>query len=598
MKTAFVAALPAVFLAVLALRPGAQPPPGAPGAQVGDFTLKDAAGTPRALSSWAESRAVVLVFTSTQCPICNRMVQELNAIAADFAARKVAVVGINPNRNEQDEIRGHAAERGLAFPVLCDPDQAVADRLGIETVPTVVVLDATRTIRYRGRVDDDPMGGRPSRRDLRLALEDVLAGREVATPTTEPRGCAVRRTEPPATGEVTWTRDVAPIVHRHCVSCHRQGQIAPMPLTDFEHAGAFAREIRSAVSERRMPPWKASAGVPMKDDRRMTEEEIATLVRWADLDAPRGDPKDEPPLPEFRDEWTLGTPDLILEAPEFELSAQGPTDEYRHFVIPTDLPEDVWVSATDIRPGNARVVHHVLAYIDTSGTAEKLDAKDPGVGYSGEGTWPGFLPSGEMGGWAPGETPRSLPDGIGRRLRKGARVVLQVHYNRSGTAQTDRTRLGLYFSKTPVRQQIRWAEIVNWQFELPPGDAAHAVTARWKCDTNVTIYVVSPHQHLLGKSVKTEAILPDGTRTLLIEIADWDFKWQGAYVLQTPLKLPKGSIIEHTAVYDNSEANPRNPNRPPRPVRWGEKTTDEMCLGYVGYVEDREDLTRKKKKEK
>lgn len=580
---AFVASLPAAA------------GPGSPGTVLDGFALKDSAGAEHTLAGLEGRKAVVLVFVSTQCPISNRSLPELSAIARELGAQGAALLGVNPNHNEQGEIAGWAKERGVDFPVLCDGAHGLADRLGIETIPTAVVLDGKRVVRYRGRIDDDPMGGRPRKRELRDAVAAVLSGGEIAEPETAPRGCSVRREPPPKDGPVTWARDVAPILWSRCVSCHRPGQIGPFHLTDYEHASAFAKEIRAAVSARRMPPWKPTAGVAFLNERRLSDAEIETVVRWADAGAPLGDPAQEPPLPEFKDEWTLGPPDLVLEMPEeFELGASGPADEYRHFVLPTSLPEDAWIRATEIRPGNPRVVHHVLAYVDTSGIARKLDAAAEGAGYPGEGTSPGFIPTGEMGGWAPGDMPYELPEGVGRRLRKGADVVLQVHYNRCGTPQRDRTRLGLYFSKTPVKKQIRWAEMVNASFEIPPGAERHEVRTSWNFSKDVTIYVVSPHQHLLGKAAKLVAQKPDGSLQTLIEIAHWEFKWQDAYMLREPLKLAAGSKLLYTATYDNSEKNPLNPNRPPKPVRWGEKTADEMCLAYVGYVEDREDLTKKK----
>ncbi len=599
MKKTLRATLPLLILSAAFLRPAADPAPGAPGTALAGFEMKDHGGAIRKLDDYGDRQAVVLVFVSTQCPISNRYLPELSAIGKDFAGKGVAVLGVNSNHNEQGEIAAWAKDRGVDFPVLCDADHRLADALGIETVPTAVVLDAKHVVRYRGRIDDDPMGGRARKRDLRDAVAAVLENREIAEPETTPRGCSVRRSPPPADGPVTWARDVAPIVQQNCVGCHRTGQIAPFHLTDYEHASAFAKEIRRAVSEKRMPPWKPTDGVPFLNERRLTDAQIDTIVKWADGGAPLGDASVEPPMPKFNDDWTLGPPDLVLEMEEeFSLAATGPTDEYRHFVCHTDLPEDVWIQATEIRPGNPRIVHHVLAYVDTTGTARKLDAAAEGPGYPGEGTSPGFFPTGEMGGWAPGDMPYVLPDGVGRKLKKGADVVLQIHYNRCGTPQKDRTRLGLYFSKKPVKQQIRWAELVNASFEIPAGAERHEVKAGWSFSKAVTIFVVSPHQHLLGKSAKMVAQFPDGKQQTLIEIADWEFKWQDAYMLKEPLKLPGGSRLLYTATYDNSEKNPLNPNRPPKPVTWGEKTTDEMCLGYVGYVEDREDLTRPKKKKK
>ncbi|MEK7469397.1 MAG: redoxin domain-containing protein [Planctomycetota bacterium] len=598
MKTLRIA-LSALFVSAVFLRPSAEPKPGAPGVSLDGFALKDQGGEERTLASLSDRKAVVLVFLSTQCPISNRYLPELAGILKEYSEQGVSMLGVDSNYNEQQELAAYAKEREIAFPVLRDGDHALADRLGIETVPTVVVLDQKRVVRYRGRVDDDPMGGRPKRRELREALDAVLSGKDVAEPETLPRGCALRRDAPPKDGPVTWAKDVAPIVQQNCVACHRSGQIGPFKLTDYEHASAFAKEIRSAVSEKRMPPWKPSDGLAFLNDRRLTPDQIDTILKWADCGAPMGDASLEPPMPVFKDEWILGPPDLVLEMEAvFDLSGTGPADEYRHFVCRTDLPEDTWVTATEIRPGNPRIVHHVLAYIDTSGTARKLDAAAEGLGYPGEGTWPGFIPTGEMGGWAPGDMPYSLPEGVGRKLKKGADVVLQIHYNRCGTPQKDKTRLGLYFSKTPIKQQIRWAEMVNASFEIPAGAERHEVKAGWSFTKDCTVFVVSPHQHLLGKSAKMVARFPDGKEQTVIEIADWDFKWQDAYMPRTPLKLPAGSKILYTAVYDNSDKNPRNPNRPPKNVYWGEKTSDEMCLGYVGYVEDKEDLTKPRKKKK
>lgn len=597
MKKTLRIVLPALIAAAAFLRPSADPAPGAPGTALGEFDLKDHEGKAHKLADFAGKKALVIVFVSTQCPISNRYLPELASIAGDFAGQGVAVIGANSNHNEQGEIAGWVKERSVAFPVLCDAEHRLADLLGIETVPTAVLLDSKHVVRYRGRIDDDPMGGRARKRDLREAVAAVLEGREIAEPETTPRGCSVRRSAPPADGPVTWARDVAPIVQQNCIGCHRTGQIGPFHLTDYDHASAFAKEIRSAVAEKRMPPWKPTDGLPFLNDRRLTPAQIETIVKWADGGAPMGDASQEPPLPEFKDEWLLGPPDVVLEMEEtFELSGAGPADEYRHFVCRTDLPEDAWIQATEIRPGNPRVVHHVLAYVDTTGTARKLDAKAEGPGYPGEGTSPGFFPTGEMGGWAPGDMPYALPEGVGRKLKKGADVVLQIHYNRCGTPQKDKTRLGLYFAKTPVKRQIRWAELVNASFEIPAGAERHEVKAGWSFPKAVTVYVVSPHQHLLGKSAKMIAQFPDGKQQTIIEISDWDFKWQDAYMMKEPLKLPGGSRILYTATYDNSDKNPRNPNRPPKPVTWGEKTSDEMCLGYVGYVEDREDLTRTKKK--
>lgn len=584
----------ALALLCLPLASVAEDPPARP-ASLPEFRLPDQDGKERALADWKGRKALVVVFTGTQCPQCNRFLPELAKVGGDYAAKGVELVGVNSNRNEQGEIAPHHREHGVPFPVLRDADHALADALGIGITPTVLVADGEWRIRYRGRIDRTSMGSPTTGEDLRAALDDVLAGREVRAPETEPTGCAVRRDEPKKDGAVTWSRDVAPIVFRHCAGCHRSGQIGPMPLTDFEHASAFAREIRDAVTARRMPPWKPSGGVEMHGERRLAQKEIDTIVAWVDEGTPMGDEKDEPGLPEWKTSWLLGEPDLVLDPGEdFEVRA-GP-DLYWHFVMPQKWTEDKWVSAVEVLPGNSRIVHHVLAYIDETGLARRLDADDERLGYGGEGAFPGFVPTGEMGGWTPGFYAQPLPDGVARKLPRNAALVLQIHYNNpSGAAQKDRTRIGLHFAKGPVKQRLYQARILNPWFKIPAGEAAWTVNSSWPVNRDITIVSVMPHCHLLGRDVSMVVDDPKGRRTTLLEIADWDFKWQDTYHLEKPMRVRDGSTVRLAITYDNSAANPLNPFSPPRDVRWGEKTSDEMCLGYVNYVKNHEDLTKSKK---
>ncbi|MCE9584884.1 MAG: redoxin family protein [Planctomycetes bacterium] len=592
---AFAVAASAIAASLLmpTARNSAEPPPRPK--TLPDFALPDAGMTVRKRSEWEAGKALVVIFTGTQCPQCNRFVPELGKIQEEYKAKGVSVIGINSNRNEQKEIAEHAKEHGVPFPILRDADHAVADALGIEVTPTALVVDSKWAIRYRGRIDRTQMGSATTGEDVRAALDAVLGGREVAKPETEARGCTVRRNEPKKEGAVTWTKDVAPIVYANCVQCHRMGQIGPMPLTDFNHASAFAQEIRSAVVAKRMPPWKPVGGQEFTGERKLTAEQIETIVKWVDGGTPEGDPKDEPAMPEFKSDWLMGEPDLVLDAGEdFEVRA-GP-DLYRHFLMPNKLTEDKWVSAVEVKPGNTRIVHHVLAYLDETGTAKRLDESEEGLGYEGGGGFPGFVPIGEMGGWTPGFFARPLPKGVARKLPKDATIVLQIHYNNpTGSAQKDRTKIGLYFAKDPVKQLLYQARILNPWFKIPAGEAAWEVNAAWPVNRDISVISVMPHCHLLGRKATMIAELPNGKETSLIEINDWDFKWQDTYNLKTPLHLPDGSNVRLTMTYDNSEDNPRNPNVPPVGIRWGEHTTDEMCLGYVNYVRDHEDLTKKKK---
>jgi hypothetical protein len=391
---------------------------------------------------------------------------------------------------------------------------------------------------------------------------------------------------------VTFAKDVAPIVFKNCTTCHRPGEVAPFTLMNYQDAKKRAKQLALVSESRFMPPWKADPKFgSYHDERILTNEQIATLKEWADAGAPEGNSKETPPLPKFTQGWEMGKPDLILEpSDDYTLGAEG-QDVYRNFVVPTSYTEDKYVAAVEVRPGNRTVVHHVLLFIDTNGQGRKLDAKDTEPGYSTFGGV-GFTPSGSLGGWAPGNQPRLLPDGIGQLLPKGADVILQVHYHKSGKVEKDKTRIGLYFSKKPVDKLMRYIPVVYLPLRIPAGEANYRTQSAFPVMDNVTIHSVTPHMHLLGKEMTVTAKLPDGTEKPLVRVPDWDFNWQTTYVLKQPLKLPEGSKLAMTARFDNSTSNPRNPSNPPKTVTWGEETEDEMCIAFVGYTVDDEQLTK------
>ncbi len=342
-----------------------------------------------------------------------------------------------------------------------------------------------------------------------------------------------------------------------------------------------------------MPPWKASShfGLRFKDERTLAEKDVATIVSWAESGAPEGDPRDLPPAPSFADEWVLGKPDLVLDiGADFEIPASG-EDIYRCFVVPTKTDEDHYVTAIEYRVGNRRVAHHILAYVDVSGEARKRDAADPGPGYSCF-AGPGEPVHGDLGGWAPGIQPSPLPDGVGRSLPRGADLIVQMHYHPSGKPETDRTRIGLHFAKTPIRQTLHWTAAVNPGMELPPGQSNIEIKASWPVPVDLVAHAVTPHMHLLGRDIAMTVTLPDGKVQDLIKIDEWDFNWQYSYFFEKPLDLPKGSVVNVVSHYDNTAANPHNPNKPPKLVKWGEATTDEMCVGFIAVTKKGQDLTR------
>jgi hypothetical protein len=403
-----------------------------------------------------------------------------------------------------------------------------------------------------------------------------------------PLTLAVALSSPAAADAVTFNKDVAPILFKHCASCHRPGEIGPFPLLTYRDAVKRSDFLKEITAERRMPPWKAEPGIgTFHDERRLSDAEIKTIAAWVDGGTKEGDAKDLPPTPKFPDGWQLGKPDLVLTAAaDFTVPAAG-RDIYRCFVLPSGLTEDKTVAAVEFRPGNRRVVHHALFFLDDTGAGRKKagDSADRAWTVSGGGLG-GIIPTGSLGGWAPGAMPRLLPDGTGLYLRKHSDLILQIHYHPTGKEEKDRSTVGIYFTKKPAEKLVSGIPLVNRRLVIPAGAERHKVTAEFTVPVDVQVVGIAPHMHLLGKEMKVVAVKPDGKKEPLIWIKDWDFNWQGAYRFDRPVKLPKGTKLELEAVYDNSSKNPRNPSSPPKLVHWGEQTTDEMCLCGVQVVTD------------
>jgi hypothetical protein len=386
---------------------------------------------------------------------------------------------------------------------------------------------------------------------------------------------------------VTYSKHVAPLLWENCANCHRPGEVGPFSLLTYQDAAKRADFLAAITAERRMPPWKAEPGFGhFRDERRLTDQEIGLIRDWAAAGAPEGNTADLPEPPKFVDGWLLGQPDLVLEMPEpFAVPADG-RDVYRCFVIPIPIDEHKTIAAVEFRPGNRRVVHHSLLFLDGNGVARKKDEAEAGPGYASFGG-PGFLPTGGMGGWAPGSVPRRLPDGVGGFLRRGSDLVMQIHYHPSGKPETDRSSVGVYFKKEPVTKLIGGLAVRSRTLDIPAGDQHYRVTGESEAlPVDVNVLLVAPHMHLLGRQIKVTARTPTGETIPLVWIKDWDFNWQGGYAFVEPVRLPKGSKVQVEAEYDNSADNPNNPSSPPKRVRWGEQTTDEMCLVGVQVTTD------------
>ena len=431
-----------------------------------------------------------------------------------------------------------------------------------------------RRLRYRGRVDDQYGIGyvrdEPRRKDLRIALEELLSGRDVSIPRTGAVGCIIGRSksaEPDA--EITYGSHVAAILTRRCVQCHRDGEIAPFSLTEYDEVAGWADMIAEVVNEKRMPPWHATGDhATFANDRSMSEEEIETLVRWAETGAPAGDLDDLPVPPERVSGWQLPRePDRVfaVSPKPFDVPADGAV-RYQYFRVDPEFTEDAWLEAAELKPGNREVVHHILAFAVPKGQRPRDGAR-------------GFLV-----GYVPGARVEPAPMGYAKRVPAGSELIFQVHYTPIGTPQTDQSELGLVFADPEtITHEIMTTSAVQHRLRIPPGEADYTVSAASpRFPENAILLSMSPHMHVRGKSYRYE-LERGGNRETILDIPHYDFNWQTTYALAEPRHMEGGERFLCTAVFDNSEENLNNPD-PTKTVRWGDQTWDEMMIGYYHFA--------------
>jgi len=380
----------------------------------------------------------------------------------------------------------------------------------------------------------------------------------------------------------TFNKDIAPILYQNCATCHRPGEVAPFPLLTYQDAAKRAKLISTVTQRRYMPPWKAEPGYgSFANERRLTDTQIGLIRSWAEAGAPEGDPGDKPQPPKYAEGWLGGEPDRVFKLPaKFSLAADGP-DRFQCFVLPMNLDRDVYVSASEFRPDNRRVVHHALVYLDTTGAAQKLAAADGSYPCFGG---PGFPSATLLGGWAPGAVPGPKDETLSIPVKQSSSLVIQIHYHPSGKPEQDQSSLGLSFASHPPTKGRTAVILFNPRIDIPGGDSHYVVKTAVELPRDVELHGITPHAHYLCKDMKITATLPDGNVTPLIWIKDWDFNWQGGYQYAKPMTLPKGTRIDMEYTYDNSEDNSRNPSHPPIRVRWGEETKDEMAVVFLRIV--------------
>ena len=388
-----------------------------------------------------------------------------------------------------------------------------------------------------------------------------------------PVSAASRQSDP-----LTFTRDIAPILFERCAACHRPGGVAPFSVLTYEDVSPRARQLVTVTTSRYMPPWKPEPGYgEFAGARRLTDEEIARIQRWAEGGALEGDPSDLPPLPTRPDGWQLGEPDLVVTMPEpYALPADG-ADIYRNFSMPIAVAEPQYVRGLEFRAGSAGVVHHARIMIDRTGTSRKLEEEDQDPGYDGMLLDGAEFPDGHFLGWAAGKMPSIGPGDLAWLLEPGTDLVLQTHLLPTGRPEALRATVGFFFSDTPPTRAPVVLVLDSRTIDIPAGEPEHLVEATYTLPVDVDALRVSPHAHYLGKDMKAFATLPDGTTRPLIHIPDWDFDWQDDYEFATPVHLPKGTTLVMRYVYDNSADNVHNPSTPPRRVVFGPRSSDEMA---------------------
>ena len=370
---------------------------------------------------------------------------------------------------------------------------------------------------------------------------------------------------------VTFNKDVAPILQKNCQGCHRPGEAAPMSLLTYKEARPWAAAIREAVILKRMPPWYADPHFgKFSNDRSLSRADVETLTAWADHGAPEGDTGQAPKPMQFIDGWNIGTPDLVLEMPEeYHVPASG-TIKYEYFTIPTQFTEDKWVQMAEVRPGNRALVHHVIAFVKSpakAGEDPKKRKREFLVGY------------------APGSVPEVMEPGRAKLIKAGWEIEFQLHYTANGTAGVDRSRVGLIFAKEPPRERVMTVEATNRKFVIPAEDPNYEVESRYTLTRDVALTSLFPHMHLRGKDFEYRVVLPNGEKQTLLKVPNYSFSWQLTYTLAQPLPLPKGTIIECTAHFDNSVNNKNNPDAT-HEVRWGDQSWEEMMIGFFNIAFD------------
>lgn len=554
-----------------------------------NFGLFDHTGGFHRLHYYDNYDAIVLFVQGNKCPIVRNAFSDYSQIQSSFANQKVKFFMINANvQDDRNSIAAEAEEFNVDTPILIDSDQLVADVLDIDITAEAFVIDPTDwSLAYRGPLSDrigyESQKNEASNTYLNDAIQAVISNQAVDNPFVNTKGCSVvRKTKHEDYEGLTYTDDIAPILLENCYQCHQEGGIAPWAMGRYNAVFGWSAMIKNVLLEKRMPPWQADPHYgEFSNNISLSQEETRKIVSWIYGGLKKGDGEDllANATPKSSD-WNLGEPDYIITLTPEDIPATGIID-YRYQTHQLEFDEDVYVSSYQILPGNTSVLHHVLANVQYP-EGEQFPVQQR------KSEWL----DGILIGWAPGGSPEIFPEGSGKRIPKGSKIEFQNHYTTSGKAETDVTRIGLYFTKEKPQKEFLTIGPANFKIQIPPNDPAASFKAIKNVTENITLYQALPHMHYRGKSMDFVVEYPDGKSEKILNVPGYNFNWQRFYNFKTPLSIPAGSKIYVNAVFDNSAQNDFNPD-PSKTLYFGQQTFDEMLVGYLSYTIDNviEDLS-------
>jgi len=527
----------------------------------------------------AGSQGMIIAFFGATCPISGKLGPELARLEKEAQAKQVRMTLVCPVAVETTEdIQKFITSHGLTSPVVHDTDSRLSTALTATTTTEVFLLDAARTLVYRGAINDQYGLGyskeKPNKTYLRDALAAMLRSEAPAIAATTAPGCALdlKKAAVVAQTAVTYHNQIARILQANCVECHRKDAVGPFSLETYEDVIENAGMIRKQVERGVMPPWFAAEPPTGKhslwiNDASLSTQDKKDLLTWLASDRPKGDPSEAPKPRHFPKEWAIGEPDAIVQLPRpVSIKAEG-TMPYQFVTATTSFEEDRWVQGYEIMPTDRGVVHHVIVQVHAKGS----DVRDRGEGA--EGYWAAYVPGNASHVW---------PAGFAKKLPAGAIVSFQIHYTPNGKKTEDQLRMGLVFAKSEPRYVVHTAAVAHPRLNIPAGASDHVEVKEQTVPMDMNVMAYMAHMHVRGKAFKFEVSPPGGQSEVLLDIPRYDFNWQLRYDYTQPKFLPRGSKVKITAVFDNSEGNPANPD-PTKNVRWGPQTHDEMMIGYFEY---------------